>query len=283
MKKNIWFLTLAVLSIGIGRGWEHIFFDAPYREILWDESLMTPIVHTLLGVTWSEYATNPLYDDLFQRWFFRIGSMYIFLAFCMAFTAFFYKKEQKFLMIVNGIAAFLLTLLLLVLSLLLFKKQFYHAGQFLEQSLQVGTPFFLYYYLRYGWTRNLENIMKVAMALTFGCHGLYAIGYYPVPGDFVEMTINILKVGDSTAKLFLKIVGVLDLVMSLWLFLPGKWKTIAVYYIIGWGFITAIARIWGHWHPGYEVEAVQKYWFQMLYRLPHGLVPLVLLQFFKKS
>lgn len=283
MNRSVWLLAIAVLCIGVGRGWEHIFFDAPYREFLWDESMMTPIVKAFLGISWSEFATDPVYDELFQKWFKRIGLMYFLLAFGMVISAFFYKKAPTSMKIFNGLAAFILTFLLLLLALLLFKKQFYHTGQLLEHALQVSTPFFLYSYLTCGWTKKLENAIKIAIALTFGCHGLYAIGYYPVPGEFVEMTINILKTGDDSAKLFLKIVGLLDLIMSILIFFPGKWRKFALIYIIVWGFLTAIARIWGHWHTGYEIETLNKYWFQVLYRLPHGLVPLVLLHFFKKT
>ena len=54
-------------------------------------------------------------------------------------------------------------------------------------------------------TGEAETVLylKIAIALTFSAHGLYAIGYYPQPGVFVDMLINILHFSETTAKDFL--------------------------------------------------------------------------------
>ena len=47
--------------------------------------------------------------------------------------------------------------------------------------------------------------LKVAIALTFTCHGLYAVGYYPRPGKFIQMTMTILGTNKEASVIFLNI------------------------------------------------------------------------------
>ena len=65
-------------------------------------------------------------------------------------------------------------------------------------------------------------IMKVAIAVTFISHGLYALNYYPRPGHFTEMVMDILGVKEATAILFLNVAGILDFVIAVGIFIKGK-------------------------------------------------------------
>lgn len=277
MKQTGALLTIAVLALGLGRGWEHLFFDPPYREVLWDESLMKPIVRVLFGISWQEYVTQPYYDLVMQRSIRVGGLVWIGLSLCMAITGFWQPIRRQRIRRIMAVSTGILTAGMLILSLFLFKKQFYHVGQLFENALQVATPVVWFAFMYHGWSHKLEIGIRLAIALTFGCHGLYAVGYYPVPREFVEMTLNILTCDQTTAIRFLKIVGMIDFLVSLLLLIPGKWNQWVLIYISGWGLITAFARLWGHWHTGYEAEAIWQYTHQVLYRLPHGLIPIALL------
>lgn len=68
----------------------------------------------------------------------------------------------------------------------------------------------------------------IAAALTFAAHGLYAMGYYPVPLNFRMMTTEILSISEEGSLRFLEIFG--------WLFFtcsagevrplsPASWRT----------------------------------------------------------
>ena len=164
------------------------------------------------------------------------------------------------------------------LAFLYVKEEFYSLGQFLEYSLQFLTPWFLY---QMRWQvpigERLLLWMKVATAITFTCHGLYAVGYYPQPGHFTEMVINILGVGEDTALLLLKIMGILDFLLSVMIFLPLKWARPALIYAIFWGFATSLARVWSSWDLEFLGDSLMQSWHASVMRFPHFLIPLALL------
>ncbi len=134
-------------------------------------------------------------------------------------------------------------------------------------------------FISYQWIQqNLLFILKLLIALTFLGHGLYAIGYYPVPGYFVDMVIRIFKCSESVARFFLFIAGVLDIVIAVGLFLPNKTvvKHCLIWAVI-WGFSTAIARVLGNFYSDFILHSLHQTVYEMLYRLPHGLFPLLAL------
>ena len=118
--------------------------------------------------------------------------------------------------------------------------------------------------------------LKIAIALTFTCHGLYAAGYYPRPGQFVDMTINILHTSEKNAILFLNIAGLLDFAISILIFIP-KFSRMALIYAVVWGGLTALARLVANFYWE-NLEHTFGFWFwEMLYRAPHALIPLLTL------
>ena len=121
----------------------------------------------------------------------------------------------------------------------------------------------------------LVTEMKVAIALTFICHGLYAVGYYPSPGNFIDMTINILPINEKMAFIFLHIMGLFDFMVALAIFFPSVAKTSLLWAFI-WGTSTALARVFANVDFDFFWASFHQWTPQTLYRLPHGFIPLIL-------
>jgi len=280
MKKDI--LSLLIACIGcvglfLGRSWTHIKWDAPFRTLLWDENLLKSFIETNTSFTWTAYVTSPIVDQFIQNLIIGFGWFYLICAFA-AIGSFFLRKTPKSLtslllhviLSLGGIA-------LVLLAGLYCKEKFYSVGQFFEYSCQFLSPIVLVLLLRSSISRKrLLLLLKIAIALTFTCHGLYAIGFYPRPGLFVDMTINILHVNEANAILFLKVAGVLDFVLSFLIFVPRFAKP-ALLYAILWGSLTALARLVANFYWD-SLDHTFGYWFwEMLYRIPHAAFPLLAL------
>ncbi len=263
-------LKIAAASVFAGRAYQHIFWDAPYRELLWDDQLMPPVIEALTPWTWHEYVTNLAVDEVFHQWMIGIGIFYALLAV----ACLFYEKMPKWVSwpIWLGVAG------QVVLALLYMKEYFLHVGQFLEYALQFCAPAFLIvYFKRQEFSPQLVRAMKWATALTFICHGLYAVGYYPRPGLFTSMTMQILGLSEPVAMNFLTLAGWLDFVVAAGIFLPFKWSKWFLGYAAIWGLLTSFARLLGNFYWDFPMQSLHEWAYQVTYRLPHGLIPLVIL------
>ena len=259
-------LKLSVFTVFMGRAYHFLFWDVPFRSLLWDESLMKPLVE-FFNSDWNDYVSSVQLDNGIKFTSLIFGIVFLFAALLV------WKKTQnrysRAIIFAGGIGLF-------ILGLLLLKSRFYRIGQFFEYSIQIGIPFlFIYYHSRFV-QRYLILILKILIALTFSAHGLYAIGYYPVPGHFMAMVIDILGFGEQNAKLFLLIAGVLDFMLAIGLFIP-RITRIAVVYAIVWGTLTALARIVAGFDTNFFWELLHLNGYQVVYRLSHGLIPLALL------
>jgi len=256
-------------AVFAGRGWQHLFWDAPYRSVLWDESLLKSTVESLSNLTWNEYVTSEVIDFRIQLFIKLLGVCYLLLAFLSLLIKSSHKNWGYLL--VFG------TSLLTLLAFLYCKEKFFQVGQFFEYSAQFITPLLLYISL---YTRMDVNkftlLVKVAIALTFICHGLYAIDFYPRPGNFIDMTINILGISELTAHSLLWLAGIIDLVISIAIFIPMIDKAALTYAII-WGFITSLARVWANFDADFALLSIHRWLFETLYRMPHGGLPLLIL------
>lgn len=260
-------LKITVISVLLGRAWQHLFWDVPFRALLWDERLMTPVIERF-GMSWQDYINN--LDIAYQQEFVMqmIGVFYLFLIIFV----FFIHKNKKWLKWLFWIGAFFL----FALSLLYWKENFYRFGQLIEYTIQWTTPIFLIFAIYK--TQNTVAFrfwIKIAIALTFVGHGLYAFGYYPVPGKFVQMILDMFALHDKEAMIFLKVMGILDFAVAIGLFLPYVWK-VAVWYCIIWGFATAFARIVTNFDTLDPLQSLHQWLPETIYRLPHGGIPLFL-------
>ncbi len=261
-------LRLSCFLVLVGRAWEHLFWDAPFRTLLWDQALMEGVINAVLGIAWFEYVTSPTTDLVIQNIIRGFGVFYL----LMAILTLFIKKQHLSFAVLYGLASICLAFL----AFLYCKEKFYHGGQFLEYAIQVLVPVFFYRFLNTEKTlsRWWLSAMKLTIALTFAAHGLYAFGFYPRPGVFVDMVINILGVSEPTAHVLLQWAGILDFVVAVGVFIPQ----VSVYclaYCVVWGFFTALARTWANVDFGpFAFSMLHQYLPQTIYRLPHALLPL---------
>ena len=267
-QRNILILIqIATVAVFAGRAWQHLFWDAPYRTLLWDEAWMSGIVQGLFGMQWEDYITSMSVDKGIQSVIKGTGIFYL----LCALVALFIERLPKWMSKVLLLGAASLTFL----AALYCKEKFFSIGQFLEYSLQVGSPLFLYAVVRQQleWKRLLF-FMKIALALTFVCHGLYAINYYPRPGLFVEMCINTFGTSESATYTLLNVAGILDFVLSVLIFFPFRYAQPAVLYAVFWGFLTSFARVVSFFDISYVGESLHQWLHETIYRFPHFLIPL---------
>ncbi len=264
--KNI--IQAGAFSVFAGRALQHLFFDAPYREILWDEALFGPVIEWVPGLSWSMWLTDVHYDRAIQQGIVCLGVYY---GLCAVLTLF-----PKWMAKLRGLV-WVGVLGLVLLAAAYTKSHFYHLGQFFEYAAQVTIPLLWMYWPSEGMPgRRWELAGATAVSLTFLCHGLYALGFYPVPGTFLTMTTQILGVDTTGAKAFLLVAGWLDVVVAVGVFLPWRWRRLVLVYAVAWGLATAMARIVGNFYWEFPWESLWVAFPEALYRFPHFLLPLAL-------
>ncbi|MDX2067515.1 MAG: hypothetical protein SFV55_03755 [Haliscomenobacter sp.] len=259
-------LQTAACGLLLGRAWQHLFWDAPYREFLWDEYWMKDFVSLILGLSWSEYVGNPLYDERIQLFSKGLGYFYLLAAGAAVGIKWFPRLARTILSAASGT--------LLILALIVWKEQGWQIGQLLEQSLQWATPLLLV-------ANNKSTIPKqwvllgarVIISCTFIGHGMYALGYYPIPGNFLEMTMRSLSIGEYPARQFLLLIGVLDVLAALGVLRPKRLKTAIFAYLIAWGLLTSLARVWGYFSLEFIENWLQMWLYELFIRFPHFMVP----------
>ena len=267
---SLFVLRICCSLVFLGRGIQHLFWDPPYRSLLWDQDTLSPLIEGVFGIPWVDYVTSPLNDSIIQSMIFSIG---VFFIFC-SLLSLLLKSHQRTL-----IRVYLLgNLMLFGLALLYFKSRFYQWGQLIEYASQVGAPLLLVYSLRYPGHKIQLLFAKALVALTFLGHGLYAVGYYPVPGKFIDMTVNILQVSENTALSFLFVAGILDFLVVIGLFFRSSLNW-ALLYAMTWGFLTAMARPVAHVQWDFLLASLGQWTFEAIYRAPHFMIPFwILLQ-----
>jgi hypothetical protein len=267
--KILLLLQIATVCVFAGRAYQHLFWDAPFREFLWDPFWMQGFIEKFSGMTWREYVTNPAGDIWIQRFVFAEGIFYTLCALSAVFIRRLPGKVRWLLWV--GAAN------LIMLALIYQKDHFYQVGQFFEYTLQFSSPIFLLILLKKKHvSRTLIFWMKVAVALTFTCHGLYAIGYYPRPGSFYVMTYNNFGFDKEGMKYFLNTAGTIDLLLAAGIFLPWRGVKWLLAYAAVWGLATTLARIFGNFYWDFPLESLHQWAFQAVFRMPHFLVPFAL-------
>ena len=262
-------LRWATFFIFFGRAYQHLFWDAPYRSFFWSESILKLVIERLFSMSWQEYVTSPVTDSIIQNIIKGNGIIYAISAVCTLLIQKSNARWFKYPLYLGGIS-------LIILSILITKNKFYHTAQFFEHSLQFGVPFlFTFIHSKFLVENRLVLYLKILTALTFASHGLYALGFYPVPGNFIDMLINITGISEQTSITVLYIAGVLDLIIAVLLFVP-KISIYAAGYAFVWGLLTALARVVANFSMDFPLQSLHHSLYETLYRLCHALIPLYL-------
>lgn len=259
-------LRLSCFLLFMGRAWQHLAWDAPYRVFFWDEALIKPIVEGLFQTSWDSYATSPTVDANLTRLVRFIGIFYVFCGLISIASNKVLKTYRPLLLL----GAFSLTILAFLYS----KDRFFQAGQFIEYASQFLAPAFLYYASK---TEEISDrllfAMRISIAFTFLGHGLYAAGYYPVPGSFIDMTINILHVKQTLATQLLFVAGILDFVVAALIFVPRVEPYFLAYAAL-WGSLTSLARIVSYFDSTMAMTTISQWLPQTILRIPHAGIPI---------
>ena len=153
-KSSVSFLIFkwSVFSVFIGRAYQHLFWDAPFRAFFWDEELLKPIIENFIGIQWSNYVSSISFDLFLKYLAIAFGLLYLISA---VITLFFNEKSkfQRIILISGSIGLFLL-------SYLLMKEKFYRVSQFFEYSLQFSIPLIFVYYNNPFIKKNITLILK---------------------------------------------------------------------------------------------------------------------------
>ncbi|MEX1383754.1 hypothetical protein [Lutibacter sp.] len=268
LSKSFKLLKISVVLVFLGRAWQFIFWDAPFRTFFWNENLLKPFVETVIGIDWQTYANSPQLDVFIDSSVFAFGILYL----LSAIGVILYSKIEtiaKSIIFLGGIG-------LLILAYLLMSEKFYQFSQFFEYSIQFSIPFIFVFYHKGFIQKHLILILKLLIAAVFIAHGLYAVGFYPIPGLFLGMVIDILGLTEQGARNFLLIVGVLDFIGAMLIFVPKVAKYALIYLAI-WGFLTSFARLVAGFSFDFFWELLHQNLFETIYRLPHGILPIIVL------
>lgn len=270
-KKISWsfkLLKISVVLVFLGRAWQFIFWDAPFRTFFWNESLLKPFVESVIGINWQNYVNSTKLDAFIDNSVFAFGILYLLSAFAVIFYSKF-KTIVKYIIILGGVG-------LVILAYLLMSDRFYQFSQFFEYSIQFSIPFIFVFYHKQFIQKHLILILKFLIAAVFIAHGLYAVGYYPVPGLFLGMVIDVLGFSEQGARNFLIVVGILDFISAILIFVP-KVARYALIYLAVWGVLTSLARLIAGFSFDFFWELLHLNLYQTVYRLPHGILPIIVL------
>lgn len=270
-------IKLCAFTFFFGRAYQFYFFGAPFRAILWDESLMSPIVEGLSNYSWFDYATSPVVNQWIEG-FTKVNSLIFLLAsiICLLWDEI---SSTRFKRSVLVIALFLF----LFFGICMLKDKNYNILQLFELSMQFAAPLLLYLNPDISSVSNKKNLLflKVTLALAFIPHGIFAMGIFFVPGNFIDMTIKILGINESQATNFLFIVGLIDIVFSVLIFIP-KISKYVIFYLIFWGFATATARLVSAYNHNFILSSLHNSIYLVIFRMSHGFIPLLIYLLEKK-
>ena len=271
-------LRWSVVLLFVGRAWQGFFWDLPLRTFFWDEQLLQSAVCWWTEDTWQNYVTNQSINiDAFIN---SLGvGLGCFWSFC-AVLSIFMRRTNFWMARCIQFGAFSLFLL----ALLYFKDKFYAWGQFFEYSTQVLGPCFLVYMVSGASnTPNFRHILRLTITTTFICHGLYALAYYPVPGTWIQWTMDILGLdNDASANNFLYLMGCLDLLAAFGIFFSAT-RSFSLFYCVVWGFATAMARVVANFYWDAALMSLHQHAYETIYRLIHASLPLLLWWLYKEN
>jgi len=230
MRPHHWLSLLKLcLSLTVfARGWLTWKWDSPIRGLLWNELWWSE------RINWHDFALGSDASITTGLEIFGIGLM---LSAAVPWLTSAPKlKWTRWLLIPMAGALFLD-------SFARFIDSGNQLGMAIEHTLQWGCPLLLFIALR---KELISRVWLIAASggtmLTFVGHGLYAVGFHPVPLNYQIMTASLLGLGEAGVLKFLSTAGYLDFAAALGLaFKPLRRYTL--YYLIAWGALTALARV----------------------------------------
>lgn len=265
--KVLFLLRLAASSLFLARGFLYLSDFAPLSTFFWNEDWLKGPVEAIFGTTWEAYAAHS--DLLISKVHQQMGALFLICGIAVWWCG---PSQRR---ITNGLV-WAGTICLLPFWLLRWVDANLQLAMLIEHFLQWGTPMLLLLYGRVdlNWWRRLAWLF---VSLTFIGHGQYAAGLgVPINNDFINMTQILLGVEESGAKTFLWVAGLIDFALPVLMLIP-LCRVPAAGYAAFWGLVTAASRVVVYWTPAEKYYGMHPWLAEAVVRLPHGLVPLVLL------
>jgi len=272
-------LRIGAVAMLIGRAWESIRWGGHIRDLFYNPDGIGGWIAEKKGISLAEIYSDHSYEHLLD-WTANVMGMVFLLT---AITILFWEQLKMLRWTIYPTFGFLMVTFIG----LFMKRHFDEWGMLFEHSAQ----FFIivcFVFLAKGLQKLSFNIAVLATAITFFCHGLYAIGYYPQPGKFADMLILTIGVNENTARSMLigfawydfiyasaLLLTLLEVVRS---YLRNKrmshiFMSTIMLYSIFWGFMTAIARMWSSYTEGQVIHWISQYGLEVLVRFPHFILP----------
>jgi len=260
-------IQIALVLTLFARGWLTFFWDHPMRGLIWYEEWWEPVLQKYVSMSWAEFAMSS--DSWISRLIKGCGLWLMLtsvLVGVMRHVAPHYLRWS--LVPVMGFMA-----------LDVFARFMEHderLGMGIEFSLQAVMP--LLFFMMLGRSPRwhiVQNLALLATSLCFIGHGLFAVGYYPVPWEYQNMCMRFFRCGAEEAKLFLLVMGCLDFVAVVLLAVP-RLRQLALGYMVVWGLATALARVLTHLEATQRWYGLDPWLLESLVRSSHWMVPLML-------
>lgn len=260
-------LILSSIAVLLGRAYQHLFFEAPYRAFFLSEVHFGWAVSFFTQSKWIDYATSLLTDLAILRYGHTVGIIFLMTALSLFLLGTKLKLVPAFLLGVS-------TILLFFMAYSYHLDMGYQTAQLLEYTAQVFTPLLLALHVTAKQKKRTDFGISLLISLTFLGHGLYATGLYPIPGHFVHMVILNLGLSNSQAVHLLHVVGWIDVGVAIGVFIP-RIKKYWLVYALAWGFLTSLARLTTYVPLNHMFGiAIHQMGYEFLIRWPHFLLPL---------
>ena len=281
-------LRISTFLMFLGRAWEHIYWEGPFRNFFYNPHGFGQVLEWISGRTLPEIYKDHFYEHLIDNISIGIGFVFAFAGIAVLF----YSPTRIFLKWTIRLGVICLAFTFYGF----FVDKHYSYGTLFEYSAQFVTPILFLWYCS-----GIHEVMrlraaKIAISLTFFCHGLFAAGYYPQPGNFLDMLIIGFRMQEGMARVMLMDVGLLDFVFAAAVLVPFNlmyyksiWSKVLKVFFLGllsyavvWGFMTSIARFYTHFNSHFIWQSFEGFFYEFLVRLPHGLLPLIVLLEFSR-
>ncbi len=261
-------LYVACACVLLGRAYQHLFFEAPYRAFFLDENYFAWAVAWFSEQSWFEYVTSIETAEGISFFGKTVGIILLLAALSLPVLNQRLGKIGIILLISS-------TVLMAFMAFCYYLDKGFHAAQLMEYTAQVFTPALLVMLVRKNFLQLFPWLLRLVIAFTFVGHGLYALGLYPIPGHFVHMIISNLHVTNEQAVTILYIAGILDLVLAFAIFSPHVDRYFLAYAAF-WGFVTALARLTTYVSFDHMFGlTLHQMGFEFIIRTPHFLLPII--------
>lgn len=233
-------------------------------------------MRALAGMPWVEWVSHPRVEAGIDGLILAFGLLY---AACALAVLPGFRREaarnpmsrgRAWLIAAGGLGLFLL-------ALLQAKEKFWRFGELIEYTSQWMAPALLLLHAARRPPALIARLGRAAVAATFAGHGLYAVGFHPVPGPYIDMVIQHLGVSEAAARALLLAIGGLDFAVAAAMLLPSRYARPFLAYAAAWGALTALARLTAGFDATMEGFGAVRWIPEILVRVPHAGVPLFLL------